>query len=286
VGVAIDHRDSLRVALRRKGLPDPQPAELSALKVLMARALASAASLILLDVEYSAAQALADGAVPGDVALAVALEAQGYHDVADMSQTSLLSGWSPAAAARLGASACKLLLPFRVDMIAQAQRQEALVAEVIEQCRAAGIALILEPIVYGSHDPLRFAELVTAGAARLAGLEPDVLKVQYPGSESACTRLNEACGPEVPWVVLGGGADPDALERQILSASRAGASGFIVGRTVWDDALVPDAAERDRRLATVCLPILQRLSAAARSTATPWRARVGPITRPAVGETV
>lgn len=284
VGVAIDHRDSLLLALRRKGMSELRPTELSRLKVAMARALAVSASVILLDIEYSALQALAEGAVPGDVALAVALEEQGYGDIATIPQTSLLPGWSPAAAARLGASAGKLLLPFRIDRPAQAQRQEAFVAGVVEQCRAAGVALILEPIVYDSHDRARFADLVVSGAARLAALEPDILKVQYPGSLSACTALNEACGPNVPWVLLGGGADADVLERQIVEACEAGASGFIVGRTVWDDALVPDPVERGRRLSTACLPILRRLSAAARSTANPWRERVGSIKPPAVGQ--
>ena len=57
-------------------------------------------------------------------------------------------------------------------------------------CRAAGLALILEPIVYKREGEERaggdrFAELVVEGARRLAALEPDVLKLQYPGRPRA-----------------------------------------------------------------------------------------------------
>src|SRR5439155_4016288 len=106
VGAAVDHRDSLRAAIVKKGLPKKTAAELSELKVRIAAALAPAAAVVLLDAETSAAQALAGGALPGDVALAVPLEAQGYAD-ADVPVTKFLAEWSPAYAVRLGASACK-----------------------------------------------------------------------------------------------------------------------------------------------------------------------------------
>ena len=63
-------------------------------------------------------------------------------------------------------------------------------------CREAGLALIVEPIVYRRDGEEaagggRFAELVVEGARRLAPLEPDVLKLQYPGSRR---RLRGADG--------------------------------------------------------------------------------------------
>ena len=277
VGAAVDHRDSLRTALSRKGLGSPTDDDLSKLKVRIARALSPAATVFLLDVEFGAAQALAAGALPGDVALVVPLEAQGYGDVAECPQTTFLPGWSPAKSAQLGAAGCKLLLPYRVDNVNQAARQDEVVQAAVEGCRAAGVALILEPIVYGEADTGRFGELVVGGAARLSALEPDILKVQHPGTEDACSALDAACGRDVPWVLLGGGADAETLERQITEACVAGASGFIVGRTLWDVALVPDEAEATEVLTTTSLPLLERLGAIARNHATPWRTRVGEI---------
>jgi tagatose 1,6-diphosphate aldolase len=284
VGSAVDHRDSLRLALERKGLGRAGPAELSALKLRIARVLAPASTLILLDAETSAAQALAGGAVPGTVALGVPLEAQGYGEVADGPRTTFLPGWSPARAAALGASACKLLLPYRPDLSGQAEAQEQVVREALAGCRAASVALVLEPIVYGDLEPARFEALVAEAAARLAPLGPDVLKLQYPGSPEGCRALDDACGRDVPWVLLGGGADADVLEERVADACAAGASGFVVGRTLWDGALVADEQASLAALREVSLPLLERLGARARAAGRPWRERVGPIPAPEPGE--
>jgi tagatose 1,6-diphosphate aldolase len=283
VGTAVDHRDSLRLALERKGLGVAGPAGPSALKLRIARALAPASTLILLDAETSAAQALAEGAVPGTVALGVPLEAQGYGDVEDVPRTSFLPGWSPARAAALGAAACKLLLPYRPDLPEQAEAQDGVVREAVAGCRAASVALILEPIVYGELGPERFEELVVAAATRLARLEPDVLKLQYPGSPGGCRALDEACGPAVPWVLLGGGADAGVLEARVADACRSGASGFVVGRTLWDGALAADERASLAALEQRSVPLLARLAAVARAAGRPWRERVGPIAAPEPG---
>jgi tagatose-1,6-bisphosphate aldolase len=84
-------------------------------------------------------------------------------------------------------------------------------------------------------------------------------------------------------VLLGGGADPDVLEGQIEDACRAGASGFIVGRTLFDAALVEDEAESDRALHEQCRPLLERLVAIAERLAQPWRERLGALPTPADG---
>lgn len=283
VGAAVDHRDSLRLALERKGLGAPSVTELSALKLRIVRALAPASTLVLLDAETSAAQALAEGAIPGTVALGVPLEAQGYGDVEDVPRTSFLPGWSPAQGARLGAAACKLLLPYRADVPEQAEAQDEVVRRAVAGCREASVALILEPIVYGSHEPRHLEELVVAGAERLARLGPDVLKLQYPGTPDGCRALDLACGQRVPWVLLGGGADADVLETQIAEACTAGAAGFVVGRTLWDNALLADERASLDALEKESVPLLERLAAIARANGTPWRARVGPIPAPEPG---
>ncbi len=283
VGAAVDHRDSLKTALSRKGRPISDNG-LSQLKLRIARALSPAATVFLLDAEYGAAQALAAGVLPGDVALVVPLEAQGYGDVAESPQTTFLPGWSPGKSAMLGAAGCKLLLPYRADNPEQARRQDEVVRAAVEGCRAAGVALILEPIVYNETEADRFGELVVEGAARLSAFGPDVLKVQYPGSTAACRALDAACGRDVPWVLLGGGADSGDLEHQIADACAAGASGFIVGRTLWDAALVLDVTKETELLTTTSLPLLERLGMIAREHATPWRKRVGEIAAPPPGQ--
>jgi tagatose-1,6-bisphosphate aldolase len=283
-GAAVDHRDSLQVVLAKRGL-ELDDAGITELKLRVAAALAPAATMILLDAEYSAAQVIAAGALPGATGLVVPLEAMGYGDVAKVEQTAFLDGWSPAKARRLGASGAKLLLPYRADVPDQAGRQEDVVRTAVAGCREAGLALIVEPIVYRRDGEEaagggRFAELVVEGARRLARLEPDVLKLQYPGSAAGCEALTEACGHLIPWVLLGGGASEDVIGGQIEDACRAGSSGFIVGRTLFDAGLVADPDESRRALETHSRPLLERLAAIAERLAVPWRERVGPLPQP------
>jgi tagatose 1,6-diphosphate aldolase len=283
-GAAVDHRDSLQAVLARRGL-ELDDGGITELKLRVAAALAPSATMILLDAEYSAAQAIAAGALPGATALVVPLEAMGYGDVARVEQTAFLDGWSAAKAARLGASGAKLLLPYRADVPDQAARQDEVVRTAVAGCREAGLALIVEPIVYkrDGEDAAgggRFAELVCEGARRLAALEPDILKLQYPGDAAACEELDRACGRLVPWVLLGGGASEEVIGGRIEDACRAGASGFIVGRTLFDAGLVTDADESRRALETRSRPLLERLAGIAERLATPWRERVGPLPQP------
>ncbi|HEY8860442.1 MAG TPA: hypothetical protein VIM27_13380, partial [Gaiellales bacterium] len=164
-------------------------------------------------------------------------------------------------------------------------RQDDVVRTTVAACREAGLALIVEPIVYKREGEerageARYAELVVEGARRLAALEPDVLKLQYPGTPAACEALDAAVGREIPWVLLGGGASEDVIGGQIEDACRAGASGFIVGRTLFDAALVADPEESRRGLEERSRPLLERLVGLAENLAVPWRERVGPLPLP------
>jgi sulfofructosephosphate aldolase len=237
-GLAIDHRDSLRVAARRHGYPE-DAASLRALKVELVRGLARLATVVLLDVELGLDAFTELDGTP----LVVPLEAQGYESLGEGRITTLLGDVDPARAAALGAVGCKLLLPYRPDLGETARRQEEMVARVVAECRAAGVLSIIEPIVYGEVPELGTA--VAETARRLARLGPDVLKLQYPGSARLCEVLTRACGA-VPWVLLGGGTDEATFLGQLRDAMLGGARGYIVGRTAWDAALVLDDGEQRR----------------------------------------
>jgi tagatose-1,6-bisphosphate aldolase len=281
--VACDHRDSLRVAFEARGVAAPEGEEIGALKAEIVAALAPVATGVLIDAEHGAA-VLAGGA-GGAPAVLMPLEAQGYADAESGRVTSFLPGWGPDAALAAGADGCKLLLPFRADHQASAGAQVEVVAAAVEGCHAAGMPLVLEPIVYRlpGEDEAAYAEafpaLVIAGVERLVPLGADVMKVQFPRAGAAgaeedwCRRLDAACG-ETPWVLLGGGAAYEAFAEQVEVVCRAGASGYIVGRTAWDGAVTPDAGERHRWLTEVGAPRLRAVRERAAALARPFTSRV------------
>lgn len=282
-GIALDHRDSLRVMLEARGLSTMTTADHRTLKLRLARALAPAASAIMLDAELGGL-ALEKGAVPSWVGLIMPLEAQGYEATGDGRTTTLMDDFSPLDALRHGADACKLLLPYRVDDEPSAARQDATVSEAARACHDLGLPLVVEPVVYrwSTDAPAAYADaypgLVLAAVRRLRPFGIDLLKLPFPvldlaaagesAAADACRRLDEACG-DIPWVLLGAGADTDTFVEQVRLAGIAGAAGFLAGRGIWGAALLADADEAERVAREVCRPELERCRAMAERVARP-----------------
>ena len=282
-GIAIDHRDSLRVMLERQGVTDRTTTELRALKLSLTRALAPAATAIMLDEELGGL-ALEVGAVPAWVGLIMPLEAQGYETVGAGRTTTLLDDFSPATALSYGADACKLLLPYRVDDPESAADQDALVGSTAAACHAVGLPLVIEPVVYRQPDEsspayaAAFGRLVIDAVARLQPLGADLLKLPFPvlditattdgAALDACRALGDACA-DTPWVLLGAGAEVATFVEQIRLAGSAGASGFLAGRGIWGDAIAADPIEAERIAREVSLPALRRCREAAERVARP-----------------
>jgi tagatose-1,6-bisphosphate aldolase len=282
-GIAIDHRDSLRVMLERQGSAGLSTADLRVLKLALTRALAPSATAIMLDEEFGGL-ALEAGAVPSWVGLIMPLEAQGYETIGDGSATTLLDDFSPAVALHYGADACKLLLPYRSDAAGAAARQDALVATTAAACHEVGLPLVVEPVIYRrpTEPAAAYADgylrLLLDAVRRLQPLGADLLKVPFPvldlkatseaAALDACHALGEACAA-TPWVLLGAGVDTDTFVEQIRLAGTAGAAGFLAGRGIWGRALVSDAREMERIATDVCRPDLERCREVAERVATP-----------------
>ena len=63
------------------------------------------------------------------------------------------------------------------------------------------------------------------------------------------------------------------LLAQVEDACRAGASGAIVGRTLFDEAITDDPEAAERALLQTSLPLLGRLTAVVQEYGRPWRQR-------------
>jgi tagatose 1,6-diphosphate aldolase len=256
--LALDHRDAMRNAYKRAGITDVTDQVMLDVKAKIIDALAPQASAILLD---SLAISLPR---PFPLGVIMPLETQGHDSLAGGRLNRLMTDFSSARAAELGARGCKLLLYYRADHRATAKLQLGLAAAVARECHQAGLALIVEPKVYRleREDESvylgRFGGLVVAGAEHLARSGADLLKLQYPGSVELCKRVSEAASP-VPWTLLGGEIDGDTFTAQLQDACAAGASGFIAGRAIWGHALSLEPSDQQRWLESDAQPLLERL---------------------------
>jgi len=262
--LALDHRDAMRNAFRRVGIEDVSAETMAETKARIVEAVAAVASGALLD--HDAARRRPDG-----LGVLVPLERQGYTTLDGGRLTEL--EFSAEAALAVGADGCKLLVHYRADHRASAERQRELVARAAEDCHRNGLPLVVEPLAYrfegeseGAYGGA-FADLVVAGAEDLAESGTDMLKLQYPGDRAACERLTAAAAP-LGWVLLGGGdVEPDEFAVELETACRAGASGFMAGRTVWGGALGLPPSDQPRWLAEHARPLFERLAAIAHAQA-------------------
>jgi len=280
--LALDHRQNLRRELRPADPESVTYGEMVAFKRAVVRALAPVATGTLLDPEVGAAQCIADGSLPAKAGLLVAIEATGYTGPSTARVSRVLDGWSVEKAKRLGASAAKLLVYYHPEA-ASAADQERLVADVAADCRAADLALFVEPLSFSIVDgkPLTGEErrhVVVETARRLTAIGGDVLKAEFPYDASvtdrsrwidACAELDAAS--ERPWVLLSGGVDEATFAEQVATACGAGASGVAVGRSVWADAATAtDQTERDRFLRTTATDRLRGIVRLVEATGRPW----------------
>ena len=161
-------------------------------KRAVVRALAPVATGTLLDPEIGAAQCIADGSLPGSAGLIVAIEATGYEGPSTARVSRVLDGWSVEKAKRMGASAAKLLVYYHPDA-ANAADQERLVADVAADCRAADLALFVEPLSFSivEGEPLTGEarrRVVVETARRLTAIGGDILKAEFPYDPSVADR--------------------------------------------------------------------------------------------------
>lgn len=278
---AMDHRGSMQRMINPNAPDQVSAATMTAYKLELAEALAPASTAVLLDPIYGAAQAIASGALPARTGLIVSLEESGYDHSAGGRVTKLLSDWSAAKIKRMGAQAVKVLLYYRSEH-PTAGRQQEIVRRVASDAEALDIPFVLEPLVYALPDTeteasvyaARKPDAIIRAAADLSGLGIDILKTEFPGDLDACRRLDEVS--PVPWVLLSAGVDFDTFARQLEVACRAGASGFLGGRAVWEDALkISDAVDRRRWLRTVGAGRLRKLADIAAKHGRPWWRKFG-----------
>ena len=272
--LAIDHRDSLRQFLARgrpadgAGDGSVTDAQITAMKIELVGAVSPFATGVMLEPEYSIPQVIEAGALASGVGFFAALESQGYLDDPGAGPTTVLEGWSVAAAAASGASCAKVLLPFHPDH-PLAVEQERVAVDLLAECREVGIPLVMEPLFFGLASPEDRLRVVLETAERFAALGPDLLKLPFPVDPlvvtdraawlDSCRQVTARCS--MPWALLSGGGDFDLFLDQVRVSTEAGCSGFMVGRALWGEWALADEAHRASAIAETVLPRWERLRA-------------------------
>jgi tagatose 1,6-diphosphate aldolase len=282
--LALDHRQNLRHELRPDDPGSLTYGEMVEFKRAVVRALSPIATGTLLDPEIGAAQCVADGSLPASAGLLVAIEATGYEGPPTARVSRVLDGWSVDKAKRMGASAAKLLVYYHPDA-PNAEDQERLVADVATDCRVADLALFVEPLSFSLVDGETLTgearrRVVVETARRLTAIGGDVLKAEFPYDPSVTdhSRWREACAQldaasSLPWVLLSGGVEEATFEAQVATACAAGASGVLVGRSVWAEAATMEPVARDAFLGTTGRDRLRRLADLVDAAGRPWQER-------------
>lgn len=254
--LAIDHRDSLRHFLRPDDPGSLGRDEIVELKIELVDRLADLATGVMLEPEYSIPDVIDAGAIPAGVGFLAALESQGYLDDPGASATTVLDGWSVEQAKASGASSAKVLLPYHPERPLAAE-QESVARDLVEQCRAAGFPIALEPLFYDLDTPDDRPRVVVETARRFAAMQPDLLKLPYPGSVEACETVTEIA--DMPWAMLSGGGTFEDFVDQYTIAASVGCAGFMVGRALWGEAVRADVSQRSRLITDLVRPRLAQL---------------------------
>ena len=222
----------------------------------------------------------------------VSIEASGYGGGDEGRITELLEDWGVEKIKRMGASAVKILLYYRPDLKLLAGKQLAIVNRIAKQCIKYDIPFLVEPVSYpvGSEvgKPEQFAKvkpgLAIETARQVTALPIDVLKAEFPADiryskdkgelSELCRKLDAAS--QLPWVILSAGVDYEAFYQQVEIACKSGASGFLGGRAIWQEAMpIADDKERIKFLSTVAVERMKKLTEVAEKYATPWYKKLG-----------
>jgi tagatose 1,6-diphosphate aldolase len=284
--LAIDHRGNLWQSLNERASAPLTSREFADFKALVTRNLTPAASAILTDPQYGIFPGIASRAISGQIGILAPLEVTDYNVHPSQRALSYIPDWGVENIKRIGGAGVKLLFYYHPEA-PNAVEQRDHIARIIEECGKYEIPFFCEPIAYSldSAKSLANAELyqvVIESAATFSRMGIDVLKTEFPLDvkqepdetrwDAALQELNRVCS--VPWALLSAGTTYDVFKKQVMAACRAGASGVIVGRAVWTEAVALQGAERENFLATTGRQRMDELAAICAEYARPWHGKV------------
>ena len=248
---ALDHRGSLKENLHPENPELTSDAEILEWKRRMIALYKDRVSGLLVDPIYG--KKIIDNSVrPGWM---LSMEKTGYRGGKEARVTEILEDWSVAKAKEMGACSVKLLLFYDPDNIELAKKQKEIALKLSEECEREGMVYLLEPLSYlveGSRE-----DEVIRIVKDLADIPVDIYKSEYPGTRRACEEISRLI--KAPWVLLSAGMEYSQYKQALEIACQSGASGFAVGRAVWQEFGQYEGEEREKYFLEVASPRMDEL---------------------------
>lgn len=236
---AFDHRNSLIKLLQLDTSDDERVTQqMIEVKTLFMQVFSPLSSAVLTDPIYGK-HTVQDKAP--DCGLLMSLEESGYD--ADKSEIpKLLPDWGIAGVKGFQ-SAAKFLLYFNPNE-KNAQAKIDMVQTLYVQSKDQAVPFLLEVVLYQLKGESEFEKNwhnLQLQVVETFTYHCDVLKMEYPGlyaesDEQAgvmCQAVSQAS--KAPWIILSRGMQYDRFVTSLEISMRSGASGFAVGRAVWQE---------------------------------------------------
>ena len=237
---ALDHRGSLQRSLHPNNPQSTTSGEMLEWKKSMVNLYKDMVSGILIDPIYG--KKIIDTSF--DCGWMLSMEKTGYRGGKQARITEIHDNWSVAQARQMGASGVKMLLYYDPENKELAKKQKELARKISRECANEGMVFLLEPLSYRIEGSREKEVLNTV--KDLCHLDVDIWKFEYPGTEHACLEISKMINS--PWVLLSAGMRYAQYRESLEVACRSGASGFAVGRAVWQELENYEGEKRNRFL--------------------------------------
>ena len=250
---ALDHRGSLKENLHPENPEITSDAEILEWKKRMIALYKDRVSGLLVDPIYG--KKLIDTSLkPGWM---MSMEKTGYRGGKEARVTEILEDWSVKQAKEMGACSVKLLLYYDPDNLELAKKQKEIALKLSQECEREGMVFLLEPLSYlveGSRE-----DEVIRIVKDLADIPVDIYKSEYPGTRRACEEITRLI--KAPWVLLSAGMEYSQYKVALETACQSGASGFAVGRALWQEFGQYEGEARERYFSEIASTRMDELLA-------------------------
>ena len=295
---AVDQRPPIKNPIAKHyGASEAPYEDVAGFKALLVETLQDQSSAMLLDPHFAIPRGL-DRLSP-QKGLIVTLEDSVFEETAEGRLSSEIDDWSVAKIKRMGGDAVKVLAWYRPDAgDAVNTHQQDFTRRIGEACARYDIPFLFELLVYPlakdadqTRDYVEMrgkkADDVLRSVEEFAKPEYgiDVFKLESPlnadevpgvgkdGWEAAQAVFDEMGRLAArPWVMLSAGAGKAAFRNILTHAYKAGASGYLAGRAIWQDAFqrFPDWGAIRAGLESESVAYMRDINALTDAEAQPW----------------